>query len=115
MRGRRKCPVACLLGGAAVGKSDPNVAPSTYKSIEDWPGYPQGFQPIPDGTIVNRVRNKDVLKHLRGVLPGRWAKVYKDGLVKKVKKSIHYFRHESGQVLYPKLKPGWSSKKRVTP
>ena len=48
------------------------------------------------------MKNSQVLALLRGLLPGRWAKVYhrgKDGT------EMHYFQHASGMVAFVKDKP----------
>lgn len=87
-----------------MSSDNDNGTPSTYKSIQDWPGYPRDFQPEQDGFTVHRVKDKGVLRHLRSILPGDWAKVFKDGWVRGKKKSIHFFRHESGRIAYPKVK-----------
>ena len=47
------------------------------------------------------VRNLQVRHYLRGLLPGRWQKVIKDGNIGEV----HYFEHESGQVAGVKYFP----------
>jgi hypothetical protein len=47
------------------------------------------------------VRNAEVLRHLRQLLPGKWQKVIKQGNTGEV----HYFEHASGQVAGVKYFP----------
>lgn len=55
---------------------------------------PNNWLPDRRGTIKYPVRNAEVLRYLRELLPGRWRKVIKKGNMGE----IHYFEHESGQV-----------------
>jgi hypothetical protein len=55
---------------------------------------PDNWLPDKHGTIKYPVRNAEVHRYLRQLLPGRWQKVIKKGNAGE----IHYFEHASGQV-----------------
>jgi len=55
------------------------------------------------------VNNTELLEGLRRLEPGKWQKVYKDGLDGAAKKSVHYFESPSGQVFDVKVIEGWSN------
>jgi hypothetical protein len=65
-----------------------------YTSVFLSGSVPTGWQPQRNGTIKYPVRNTEVLRYLRQLLPGKWQKVIKQGNIGE----IHYFEHESGQV-----------------
>ncbi|WCI96341.1 hypothetical protein PMJ89_00145 [Pseudomonas aeruginosa] len=74
------------------------------------PKYPQGFKDIKNGTQKYKINNQDVLESLRGVEPGKWVKVYRDGFDSAGNKiSVHYFQSQSGKVFDVKVKSGWSN------
>ena len=72
-----------------------------YPNVHASGSVPSGWSPHPGGTIKYPVRNLAVLRHLRGLLPGRWQKVIKQGNTGE----IHYFEHASGQVAGVKFFP----------
>ncbi|SFO10876.1 hypothetical protein [Xenorhabdus japonica] len=83
----------------------------TYKSIKDAPQYPKEFINRQNGTTKRPMGNSPLLAELRrDIEPGKWYKVYKDGLVNGQKVSIHYFESKSGQVFNVKVIHGWSNK-----
>ena len=62
-----------------------------------WPCHPPG------AVLKVPVKNRQLLIYLRGILPGRWRKVYRKG---QDGSEVHYFEHESGQVAGVKHKVG---------
>lgn len=92
------------------GDSDPNKPKEVYNSIKDSPNYPEGFEPVKNGTTKNTVKNGELLNELRKVESGTWKKIYKDGYDAYGNEvSIHYFQSESGKVFDVKVKPDWSN------
>ena len=72
--------------------------------------YPEGFQPVTNGTKTNKIKNQQLLEKLREIESGTWKKVYKDGYDTFGNKiSIHYFQSESGKVFNVKIKKKWSN------
>jgi hypothetical protein len=71
--------------------------------VEDAPEVPQEWKPAgpPGGFVKVPLRNKGLLRVLRGVLHGRWDKVYRYG---QDGTEVHYFLHESGKVCLVKHK-----------
>ena len=65
-----------------------------YSDIYATGSIPDGWVPAKGGTIKYPVRNSEVLRYLRTLLPGKWQKVIKKGNYGEV----HYFEHASGQV-----------------
>lgn len=65
-----------------------------YRSVYESGSVPDGWLPIKGGTIKYSVRNPNVHRYLRQLLPGKWQKVIKLGNLGE----IHYFEHASGQV-----------------
>ncbi len=57
--------------------------------------------PTKGGTLKYPVRNAEVHRYLRQLLPGKWKKVIKQGNTGEV----HYFEHASGQVADEKFFP----------
>jgi hypothetical protein len=55
----------------------------------------------PGGFVKVPVRNKELLSVLRGLLPGKWEKVYRYG---QDGTEVHYFQHHSGKVCLVKHK-----------
>jgi hypothetical protein len=62
------------------------------------------------GLTKNKVDNAAPLDKLREIEPGKWQKVYKDGMIDGKKASLHYFESPSGKVFDPAIKPGWSNR-----
>ncbi|MDC9598801.1 hypothetical protein [Xenorhabdus anantnagensis] len=92
-------------------KHRPSSIKHTYKSIKNAPQYPKGFINRQNGTTKRPMDNSQLLAELRrDVEPGKWYKVYKDGLVNGQKVSIHYFESRSGLVFNVKVVHGWSNK-----
>jgi hypothetical protein len=82
-----------------------------YNSIKESPNYPRGFRTARNGTTKNTVTNAHLVSDLRGIEPGAWKKVYKDGYDAQGNQvSIHYFESKSGRVAAVKVKQGWSNK-----
>jgi hypothetical protein len=75
-----------------------------YKSVYTSGSVPDEWVATKGGTIKYLVRNPEVHRYLRELLPGRWRKVIKKGNVGEV----HYFEHESGQVAGVKFLPSRS-------
>ncbi|OPF38808.1 two-partner secretion system putative hemagglutinin TpsA2 [Pseudomonas aeruginosa] len=99
-----------LLGGRGSVGSGAGGIRNTYSSIKEAPKYPQGFKDIKNGTQKYKINNQDVLESLRGVEPGKWVKVYRDGFDSAGNKiSVHYFQSQSGKVFDVKVKSGWSN------
>ncbi|WP_368483875.1 hypothetical protein, partial [Pseudomonas aeruginosa] len=95
--------------GGSVGSGAGGIR-NTYSSIKEAPKYPQGFKDIKNGTQKYKINNQDVLESLRGVEPGKWVKVYRDGFDSAGNKiSVHYFQSQSGKVFDVKVKSGWSN------
>jgi hypothetical protein len=67
-----------------------NLYPDVYASGS----APAGWAPTKGGSMKYPVRNADVLRYLRQLLPGKWQKVIKKGNTG----DLHYFEHASGQV-----------------
>ncbi len=67
-----------------------NLYPDIYASGS----VPTGWVPFRGGMIKDPVRDPDVIRYLRSLLPGKWQEVYKGGRTGEV----HYFEHTSGQV-----------------
>jgi hypothetical protein len=65
-----------------------------YPDVYSSGSVPAGWTPKRGGALKYPVRNPEVLKYLRELLPGKWQKVIKDGN----SGEIHYFEHSSGQV-----------------
>jgi hypothetical protein len=65
-----------------------------YANVYASGSVPSNWRPIRGGTIKYPVRNLEVRRYLRLLLPGRWQKVIKQGNIGEV----HYFEHQSGQV-----------------
>lgn len=65
-----------------------------YKDVVASGSIPKGWVPLKSGVLKYPVRNPEVLRYLRSLLPGRWQKVIKKGNTGEV----HYFEHSSGQV-----------------
>ncbi len=74
-----------------------NLYPDVYASGS----VPAGWAPIKGGSLKYPVRNAEVLRYLRELLPGRWQKVIKKGNTG----DVHYFEHASGQVAGVKFFP----------
>ena len=69
----------------------------------------KGFVRRPNGLTKNTIKDKDLLFELRAIEPGKWQKVYKDGMLDGSRVSLHYFESPSGKVFNPKIVPGWSN------
>jgi len=93
-------------GSGSNGSSAPKLV---HAGLKNAPEYPAGFTPGRSGTTRNTVNNKKLLEELRGIEPGEWYKVYKDGWVGNKRVSIHYFQSKSGKVFGMKVKNGWSN------
>ena len=65
-----------------------------YANVYASGSVPSNWRPIRGSTIKYPVRNLEVRRYLRLLLPGRWQKVIKQGNIGEV----HYFEHQSGQV-----------------
>jgi hypothetical protein len=65
-----------------------------YLNVHASGSVPLSWRPIRGGTVKYPVRNLEVRRYLRQLLPGRWQKVIKQGNIGEV----HYFEHHSGQV-----------------
>lgn len=65
-----------------------------YVNVYASGSVPESWLPHKDGTLKYPVRNAQVHRYLRQLLPGRWHKVIKTGNIGEV----HYFEHESGRV-----------------
>jgi len=72
-----------------------------YPNIYASGSVPSDFSPARGGTLKYPVRNPEVLRYLRSLLPGKWQKVIKRGNIGEV----HYFEHSSGQVAGVKFIP----------
>jgi len=72
-----------------------------YPSVQASGRVPPGWKPTPGGTINYPVRNAEVLRYLRTLLPGSWKKIIKAGN----SGDVHYFAHASGQVADVKFFP----------
>ena len=72
-----------------------------YPNVYASGSAPSDWLPIKGGTIKYPVRNQEVARYLRQLLPGKWQKVIKQGN----SGEIHYFEHESGQVADVKFFP----------
>lgn len=72
-----------------------------YRDVYASGSVPIGWTPIKGGTIKYPVRNPQVFRHLRKLLPGHWQKVIKQGSAGE----IHYFEHPSGIVAGVKFFP----------
>jgi hypothetical protein len=72
-----------------------------YPNVYASGSVPQGWKPSASGTLKYPVRNDQVLRYLRQLLPGKWQKVIKQGN----NGEIHYFEHASGQVADVKYFP----------
>lgn len=73
---------------------DNNVPLYVYSSVHTSGSVPEDWKPIRGKTLKYPVRNAEVRRYLRELLPGRWQKVIKQGNIGEV----HYFEHKSGQV-----------------
>ena len=63
------------------------------------------------GRETKPIKNTSLLNQLRKIEPGRWSKVYHDGLDQNGKEvSVHYCQSPSGKVFDLETKPGWSNK-----
>jgi hypothetical protein len=67
-----------------------NVFPNIHASGS----VPKGWSPSRQSPKKFLVYNKDLLRYLRSLLPGKWRKVIKMGTTG----DVHYFEHQSGQV-----------------
>ncbi len=65
-----------------------------YQDVYASGSVPQGWRPVPNGTLKYPVRNPAVLRELRRLRPGQWQKVIKQG----TNGEVHYFEHHSGHV-----------------
>lgn len=65
-----------------------------YPSVAASDSVPKNWKPTRGDVLKYPVRNAEVLRYLRTLLPGRWQKVIKQGNIGEV----HYFEHASGQV-----------------
>ncbi len=65
-----------------------------YPDVYASGSVPAGWVPVKGGSLKYPVRNAEVLRHLRLLLPGKWQKVIKKGNCG----DVHYFEHSSGQV-----------------
>lgn len=72
-----------------------------YPDIYSSGSVPQGWVPAKGGTIKYPVRNAQVHRYLRQLIPGKWQKVIKKGS----SGEVHYFEHASGQVADVKFYP----------
>jgi hypothetical protein len=64
-----------------------------------WPEYDPTFRVATQ--TARRINNMELLKHLREFTPGHWKKIYQYG---QDARELHFFRHKSGYVAYPKWK-----------
>ena len=96
--------------GGDDGNDSEEKIRNVYNSIKESPKYPKNFEPDKGNTLVNNVRNEDLLQMLRKIEPGKWQKVYKNGWVGNRRVSIHFFRSKSGKVFNVKVVPGWSTR-----
>jgi hypothetical protein len=67
-----------------------NLYPNIYASGK----VPADWVPQVGAILKVPVRDPDVLRYLRQLLPGKWQKVYRYG----DNGEVHYFEHASGQV-----------------
>lgn len=67
-----------------------NLYPSVYASGS----VPETWKPNQRATVKYPVRNRIVLRELRRLRAGAWAKVIKQGNIG----DVHYFEHKSGSV-----------------
>lgn len=65
-----------------------------YADVYASGSVPANWKPTRGGVIKYPVRNPEVLRYLRELLPGKWQKVIKKGSPGE----IHYFEHASGKV-----------------
>ncbi len=65
-----------------------------YRSVFESGSVPSGWRSARNGTSKYPIRDPDVRRYLKTLLPGRWQKVIKIG----VPGDVHYFEHGSGQV-----------------
>ena len=63
-----------------------------YPNVHASGSVPTGWVPIKGGTIKYPVRNDQLRLYLRGLLPGKWQNVIKDGN----SGEIHYIRTRIG-------------------
>ena len=90
-----------------------NEVKHIYNSLKEAPQYPDKFEVIKNGTLIDPVHDKVLLSKLRGVLSGKWFKVYINGYdTNKSEISIHYFKNETGIVFNVKIIKGWSELRR---
>ncbi|MEZ4527771.1 MAG: RHS repeat-associated core domain-containing protein [Desulfobacterales bacterium] len=86
---------------------DPEIK-NVYNSVKNSPRYPKNFTPDKGNTLVNNIKDKELLAKLRQIEPGKWQKVYNNGWANGERVSIHFFRSESGKVFDVKTVQGWS-------
>ncbi len=67
---------------------------NVYQNVYESGSVPREWKSDKDGTSKYPVRDQDVRRYLRMLLPGRWQKVVKLGR----RGGVHYFEHESGRV-----------------
>jgi hypothetical protein len=72
-----------------------------YPNVYASGSVPAGWNPVAGRQLKYPVRNAEVLRHLRSLLPGKWQKVIKAGNIGE----LHYFEHESGKVAGVKYFP----------
>lgn len=72
-----------------------------YPNVYASGSVPAGWVAIKGGTIKYPVRNPEVPRYLRELLPGKWQTVIKKGS----SGEVHYFEHTSGQVSGVKYYP----------
>ena len=72
-----------------------------YPDVSASGRVPDGWVPLRGGVVKYPVRNRQLRKHLKQLLTGRWQKVIKKGNLGEV----HYFEHSSGQVAGVKFLP----------
>jgi hypothetical protein len=77
------------------------MALNLYRDVYASGSVPHGWVPTKGGAIKYPVRNLEVLRYLRQLLPGKWQKVIKKGN----NGDVHYFEHSSGQVADVKFFP----------
>ena len=100
-------------GGGGSGDSSggsESTPQNVYNSIKNSPNYPDGFEPVQNGTKKVNVNNQQLLDQLRTVESGEWKKVYQNGYSNGEQVSIHYFQHTgTGKVFDVKVISGWST------
>ena len=99
---------SCVLVHNSSCPSNEFADPNLYPGIKHAPNYPTGFETVK--TVKVNVKRADIEALLKSLVPGKWKKVYKDGIFKGKQISLHFFQHlKTGQIIGLEIKPKWSN------